>query len=131
MRLHVFKNGTSVICGYDTSVIESAISGTLTVGKTSFYIRDKAAVPQFGDGSYQASFISDSGKVYNVGFVSVSGGKIVPHRISAVECELHHRLDELELRYDKLCAEHESLSEKYNELYEKYNTNALNFLNDT
>ena len=126
MTLHIFKDNTAVLIGSRTDVIESTVSGVLTIGGKTIPLSatSAASVPRLQNGAYPLSFISDDGITYHGGYINVTNYKLVPMAgLTPRECALIHRLDALEDAYIDLSA-------KYTDLHDKYNNNALNFINE-
>ena len=74
------------------------------------------------DGDYHATFATSDGEGYDLGTVSVRGGRIATPPASAVEiADLRCRLDEAE-------TEMQTMKENIQELFQMFDTNSLNFL---
>ena len=127
MKIQLFKNNKGVIFGQDAKRIGCGIPGTLTIGTAEVNISadDEAIMPVLFNGSsgeYKATFTSTLGHTYELGKVSIKGGRIVPPSQNAVE------MMELRCRADVLEDEVESLKEQILELRSIFDTNSLNFL---
>ena len=127
MRIQTFNNGKGLIHGSDPKRIGCDIAGILKIGAVEVNItpESESIVPVLFNGStgtYQATFTSASGCVYNLERVSIKGGRIMSPSKEAIE------LAEMRARIDDLEAECESLREKTRELSNIFDTNSLNFL---
>ena len=123
MRIHLFNNGTAVISGLNPKTLVADKPGTLRIGCSSFAVLDlkETVIPRMTDGCYTASFISEDGKEYRVGYISVHNGGIVAARTSENELLLHHELDRANEKIEELTA-------KVAELEKIFDTDSLNFL---
>ena len=127
MKLQTFRNMKAMIHGGDQRRIECAKSGVLKIGATEIKIiaSESAVMPNLyhgATGNYAATFTDTDGRVYDLGKISIRGGRIVPPTEVAVE------LMELRCRADAAEEENEKLREKIRELEGIFDTNALNFL---
>ena len=127
MKIQLFKNGKGLIHGDDAKRIGCDIEGTLRIGSASVNIspQEEAIMPSLFNGSsgtYNASFTSAIGCVYQLERVTIKGGRIVPPSQTSIEImELRCRLDSVE----KEC---EELREEVINLKNIFDTNSLNFL---
>ena len=127
MRIQTFNNGKGLIHGSDPKRIGCDIAGTLQIGSVEISITPdtESIMPILFNGctgTYQATFTSASGCVYNLERVSIKGGRIMSPPREVIELmEMRSRLDSLE-------AECESLREQTRELRNIFDTNSLNFL---
>lgn len=127
MKIQIFKNNKGLIYGADAKRIECEFSGTLKIGSAEISISSEAEtiMPVLFNGcsgEYKATFTTNLGNVYELGKVSVRGGRLVPPSQTAVEfAELRSRADALE-------AECEALREEIRRLSNIFDTNSLNFL---
>lgn len=126
MKIQTFNNMKGLIYGSDPKRIGCDKEGVLRIGSTEIPIsagKDEVMPSLFNgsDGDYSASYETE-GKVYDLGKVSVRGGRISAPPQSAVEiAELRYRADKAEAEIDDLKAEIEYLKGIFD-------TNALNFL---
>lgn len=126
MKIQTFNNMKGLIYGSDPKRIGCDKDGVLRIGSTEIPIsagKDEMMPSLFNgsDGDYSASYEAE-GKVYDLGKVSVRGGRISAPPQSAVEiAELRYRADKAEAEIDDLKAEIEYLKGIFD-------TNALNFL---
>lgn len=126
MRIQTFNNEKGLIYGSDPKRIECDKEGILRIGSTEITLSaDKEEMmPSLfngSDGDYSASYEAE-GKVYDLGKVSVRGGRISAPPQSAVE------LAELRYRADKADAEIDTLKAEIEDLKGIFDTNSLNFL---
>lgn len=127
MRIQIFNNGKGLIHGTDAKRIGCDFEGTLKIGTAEISISPEAesilpALFNGCTGSYDATFTSVTGIVYELERVSVKGGRIVPPSPISVE------LMELRCRIDALDSENEALRTEINELRNIFDTDSLNFL---
>lgn len=127
MRIQLFKNNKGLINGSDKMRIGCDVAGKLVIGTIEIVIPpdEEAVLPSLYNGvsgEFYAKFTSVIGNEYDLGKVSVQGGRLVPPHPIAVElAELRHRVDTLE-------AECEALREENTRLANIFDTNSLNFL---
>lgn len=125
MKIQLFKNGKGLIHGDDSKRIECDTKGTLQIGSSIVEVSNSTIMPLLFNGSsgtYNASFTSAIGCVYQLERVTIKGGRIVPPSQSSIEImELRCRLDSVE----KEC---EELREEVINLKNIFDTNSLNFL---
>jgi hypothetical protein len=127
MKIQIFNNGKGLIHGTDPKRIGCDIAGTLSIGAVEISIspEDESILPVLFNGcssEYKATFTSAIGIKYELGKVTIRGGRIVPPSQTAVE------LMELRCRADALEAECEALKNQIRELSNIFDTNSLNFL---
>ena len=126
MKIQTFNNEKGLIYGSDPKRIVCDKEGVLRIGSTEITLSaDKEEMmPSLfngSDGDYSASYEAE-GIVYDLGKVSVRGGRISAPPQSAVEiAELRYRADKAEAEIDALKAEIEYLKGIFD-------TNSLNFL---
>lgn len=127
MKITTFNNMKGLIHGSDPMRIGCDRGGILKIGTTEVKISAEAEsiLPVLCNGctgSFGATFIDESGKVYTLEKVTLMAGRITPPHPQAVELmELRCRADEAE----KKC---EELREEIRELRNIFDTNSLNFL---
>lgn len=127
MKIQTFKNKTGLIYGTDAKRIGCDKDGILKIGSAEIKIsaEAEAIMPVLFNGCtgvYGATFTDKYGDVFDLGKVTVRGGRIEPPPQSAVEyMELSCRAAELEARCDYLEAEVRRLSNIFD-------TSSLNFL---
>ena len=127
MKIQRFKNGKGLIHGSDSKRICCDIEGTLKIGTAEINISPGAEniMPLLFNGcsgTYNATFTTVIGTVYELEKVSVKGGRIVPPSPLSVE------LMELRCTAEALEARCESMENEINELKNIFDTNSLNFL---
>ena len=126
MKIQLYKNGGGLICGADNKRISCSISGILKVGSAEVKVCDgETIMPLLFNGStgdYNATFTTDLGNIYELGRVSIRGGRIEPPSKTAVE------IMELKCRVDSLEAECEALRAETRRLSNIFDTDSLNFL---
>ena len=127
MKIQRFKNGKGLIHGSDAKRICCDIAGTLKIGTSEIKISPdtECIMPQLFNGcsgTYNATFTTVAGTVYELEKVSVKGGRIVPPSPLSVE------LMELRCRTEALEAKCEDMEKEINELKNIFDTNSLNFL---
>lgn len=127
MKIQIYKNGGGLICGADDKRISCSIPGTLNIGTAEVKVSPdgETVMPLLFNGStgdYKATFKSDLGNVYNLGRVSIKGGRIVPPSKTAVD------IMELMCRVDALEQENEHLRSEVLRLSNIFDTDSLNFL---
>lgn len=127
MKIQTFNNGKGLIHGSDPKRIGCDIGGVLKIGKTEVIISPNAesAMPVLFNGctgEHTATFTSVSGIVYDLGKVSIKGGRIAPPPQTSVE------LMELRCRVEELESKCEALEEKIRDLSNIFDTDSLNFL---
>ena len=127
MRIQTFNNGKGLIYGDDSKRIGCNIAGVLTIGKTEVSITpdEESILPVIANGStgeHKATYKSDSGIVYDLGRVSIKGGRIIPPPQATID------LMELRCRVDVLEAGYEALREENRELRNIFDTDSLNFI---
>lgn len=126
MRVQLFKNAKGLIHGSDPKRIGCDREGTLKIGSVEVNISEgeDAVMPVLANGAvgvYNATYTTRF-ETYDLGKVTVRGGKIVPPDPTEVE------LMELRCRVEHLEAENADLREKHRELSNIFDTNSLNFL---
>lgn len=126
MKIQTFNNMKGLIYGSDPKRIVCEKEGVLRIGSTEIPLSaDKEEMmPSLfngSDGDYSASYEAE-GKVYDLGKVSVRGGRVSAPPQSAVE------MMELRNRADKAEAEIDVLKEEIEYLKGIFDTNSLNFL---
>lgn len=126
MRVQLFKTGKGLIHGDDPRRIECDREGVLTIGsvKVSIAKDEDTAMPVLANGAtgvYSATFETLLEK-FNLGKVTVRGGKIIPPPQTEVD------LMELRCRAEHLEATCDDLREQLRELANIFDTNSLNFL---
>ena len=127
MKIQVFTNGKGLIYGDDPKRISCDFGGTLKIGTASISItpENESILPILFNGctgEYKATFTSTLGSVYDLGKVTVKGGRIVHPTKTAVEImELRCRVECLEDR----CLH---LEEQIRILSNIFDTDSLNFL---
>lgn len=126
MKIQTFRNMKGLIYGPDPKRIDCDRKGVLKVGNSEVTVApggDSIMPVLFygATGEYPASF-TDSEGVYDLGRITVRGGRIVPPSDTAVE------IMELRCGYDEVRLENEDLQKKITELEGIFDTNALNFL---
>lgn len=127
MKIQTFNNGKGLIYGDDFKRIGCKIAGVLTIGRTEVSITpdEESILPVIANGStgeHKASFKSDSGIVYDLGRVSIKGGRVIPPPQTTIE------LMELRCRVDDLEAECKALREENRVLSNIFDTDSLNFI---
>lgn len=127
MKIQTFKNKKGLIYGTDTKRIVCDKAGTLKIGSAEIKISAETEdiMPVLFNGSngeYRATFTDSDGTTYELGRVTVRGGRLLPPPEDAVEImELKCRAEALET----LC---EELQKQIKELSNIFDTNSLNFL---
>ena len=127
MKIQTFLNNKGLIHGSDSKRIECDIEGVLKIGTTEVSIpyNEKAIMPLLFNGcsgTYNATFASVAGCVYQLERVTIKEGRIVPPSQTSVEImELRCRAEALEER----CL---LLEDKVRELANIFDTDSLNFL---
>lgn len=128
MHIQTFNNGTGVIFGDDIKRICAKSDGLLTICGTNISVsKDSPSIlPVLGygcTGRYPAIFApSNSEIVYDLGYINVSKGRIVP--LTETEAEIA----ELRCRADEKDREICLLKRQFEELSNIFDTNSLNFL---
>lgn len=127
MRIQTFKNKKGLIHGSDPMRIGCDLEGTLKIGNTEVSVSPEAeaVMPTLFNGctgTYNATFTTKDGVVYELDKVAIRGGRLVPPPPTAVELmELRCRLDEAE-------DERDALRKRMDDLVKAFDTNSLNFL---
>lgn len=127
MKIQVFKNGKGLIYGADAKRIGCDKEGILKIGSVEIKISAVAesVMPLLFNGSsgvYGATFTDKGGEAFDLGRVTIRGGRIESPPETAVEfMELRCRLDALEDAVN-------SIQEQIFELRNIFDTNSLNFL---
>lgn len=127
MKIQLFDNGKGLIHGDDSKRIECNIEGTLRIGTAEVKIlpNEEVIMPLLFNGTsgtYNATFTSVIGCVYQLERVTIKGGRIVPPSQTSIELmELRCRAETLESRCD-------ALENEVRELKNIFDTNSLNFL---
>lgn len=127
MKIQLYRNGGGLICGADDKRISCKLPGILKIGTAEVEVSDEgeSIMPLLFNGSagdYTATFTSLLGNVYELGRVSIKGGRVVPPSKTAVE------IMELKCRVDALEQENEYLRSEVNRLGNIFDTDSLNFL---
>ena len=127
MKITLFNNKKGLIHGSDSKRIGCDRDGTLKIGTAEITVSSKSdsILPLLINGctgDYEATFTDTCGEVYNLGKVTIRGGRITPPSDVTMELmELRCRADLAE----KMC---ERLMEEIRELKNIFDTNSLNFL---
>lgn len=127
MKLQTFKNGKGLIYGADAKRIGCDKEGILKIGSVEIKISAEAesVMPMLFNGSsgvYSATFTDKRGDVFDLGRVTIRGGRLDPPPQTAVEfMELRCMLEALE----KKCND---MQKDITELKNIFDTNSLNFL---
>jgi hypothetical protein len=127
VKIQTFSNRRGLIHGKDAKRICCDKKGVLKIGNAEISITHEAETvmpPLFGGctGHYNATFTDEFGINYDLGMVSILGGRLAPPSPEAVEImELRCKLEEIE----KLC---ETMRERISDLSNIFDTNSLNFL---
>lgn len=126
MKITTFKNMKGLIHGKDPKRISCDTEGVLKIANTSLDVTaGESILPALingGTGEYDATFTDSSGQVYDLGKVTIRGGRIMPPPPTDVE------IMELRCRADTAENERDALREKVTELEHIFDTDALNFL---
>lgn len=126
MTITTFKNMKGLIHGKDPKRISCDTEGVLKIANTSLEVTaGESILPTLingGTGEYDATFTDSSGQVYDLGKVTIRGGRIMPPPPTDVE------IMDLRCRADTAEDERDALREKVTELEHIFDTNALNFL---
>lgn len=126
MTITTFKNMKGLIHGNDPKRISCDTVGVLKIGNTSVSVTaDKSILPILingATGEYDATFTDSFGTAYDLGKVTIRGGRIVPPPPTDVE------IMDLRCRADTAEDERDALRERVNELEHIFDTDALNFL---
>lgn len=127
MKIYLFRDKTGTIYGKDPKRITAKLSGTLAICGSEIAVEanEYLVFPLLAygaTGNYAATFTTAAGEVYDLGYITVSHGKVVPlSETEAQILELASRLDEKE-------REIIALKQKIIELENIFDTNSLNFL---
>lgn len=127
MKLTLLKNHKGLIHGSDDKRIECDVEGVLKISTAEIHITPsaEAVVPVLLNGCtgiYAATFTNKYGEVFDLGKVTVRGGRIAPPTQSAVDfMELRCRCEALEDRLEKA-------EEDIRRLSNIFDTNSLNFI---
>lgn len=127
MKIQVFKNGKGLIYGADAKRIGCDKEGILKIGSVEMKISTEAesVMPMLFNGSsgiYGATFTDKSGDVFDLGRVTIRGGRIdPPPQVSVEFMELRCKLDTMEEIVNKM-------QQDIFELKNIFDTNSLNFL---
>ena len=126
MRVQTFNNNKGLIHGSDPKRMGCDVMGTLRIGTAEIVISEEEVVMPIlfngCNGTYAGTYTSVSGIVYDLGKITVKGGRIVPPSQTTVE------LMELRCRAEALEAECEALREDIRRLSNIFDTDSLNFL---
>ena len=127
MRIQLFKNNKGLIHGSDSMSIGCEKEGILRISSTEIEIFSEcdSVVPLLCNGctgEYKAFFSDRDGTTYDLGKVSLKGGRIQSPSPIAVE------MMELRCRIEALEEEDKIKSKKIEYLSNIFDTNALNFL---
>jgi hypothetical protein len=126
MRVQLFKTAKGLIHGSDPRRIGCDREGTLKIGSVEVHVSEgeEAVMPALANGAtgvYNATYTTRF-ETYDLGKVTVRGGKIVPPPQTEVE------LMELRCRAEHLEATCDDLREQLRELANIFDTDSLNFL---
>lgn len=127
MKIQVFKNGKGLIYGADAKRIGCDKEGILKIGSVEIFISTEAeaVMPMLFNGSsgiYGATFTDRSGDAFDLGRVTIRGGRIDPPPQASVEfMELRCRIDSMEEIVSVM-------QQEISELKKIFDTNSLNFL---
>ena len=127
MKLQTFNNGKGLIYGNDAKRIGCDKEGILKIGSVEIRISTVAEsiMPMLFNGSsgiYKATFTEKNGNVFDLGRVTIRGGRLEPPPETAVEfMELRCKLDAIE----EMC---NGMQQEILELKNIFDTNSLNFL---
>ena len=127
MKIQTFRNKKGLIHGPDPKRIDCDREGILKVGNAEITVvpGGESIMPVLfygATGEYAASFTDAFGEVFDLGRITVRGGRIVPPSDTAVE------LMELRCGYDEVRLESEQLKKKVTELEGIFDTDPLYFL---
>lgn len=116
MIIHLFRNGMGMIVGHNSRTVTTVpeTSGTLTLGDTTVRVDGVAEMPTKNlYGMKLAKFVSDTGKIYNIGMVSAKPSNTVScNAESDTVIDLLHKTDELEEKYEELLDKYQKLKAK-------------------
>lgn len=126
MKVQTFRNKKGLIYGADSKRIECDREGVLKIGTFELSITDTETIlPVLFNGStgiYSATFTDKYGDVFDLGKVTIRGGRIEPPPQNAVDfMELRCRCESLEDRCERA-------EEEIRRLSNIFDTNSLNFL---
>ncbi len=127
MKIQTFKNRKGLIYGDDQKRIGCDKEGILKIGTTEVMIspETESIMPVLFNGctgNYSATFTDKYGDVFDLGKVTVKGGRIsAPPQIAVEFMDLRCKLDALE----EMC---NGMQEQIRELSNIFDTNSLNFL---
>ena len=125
MTVHLFKNGSAMINGHNSSIVTVVpqTKGTLHIGDISISVDGVTEITEnILPGMKSAKFVDGTGKEYYIGTCSVkSGATISLNCESKSVIELMHKTDELSEKYDLLL-------QKYEELRAKVEYTAIDFI---
>lgn len=125
MIIHLFRNGTGMIIGHNSRTVTTVPDtiGTLTLGDTTVHVDGITEMPTENIyGIKLAKFVSDTGKIYNIGMVSVKPSSTISNNAeSDTVIGLLHKTDELEEKY-------EGLLDKYQKLKAKVEYDSIGFI---
>ena len=127
MKITTFNNMKGLIHGADPKRIGCEQGGVLTIGSTEISISPESdsifpPLAHGGTGNYEAVFLTQDGRLYDLGVVEVRNGRVTPPPPTAVEImELRIRADEAERKYKMLVEEVQRLANIFD-------TDSLNFL---
>lgn len=127
MKITTFKNKKGLIHGTKYNRITCETAGILKVGNTEIEVNptEASVLPVLfygGTGHYEASFTDVDGNTYDLGEVTIRGGRIASPSPTEVE------LMELRCRVDIAETEREELRAEIQVLKNIFDTNSLNFL---
>ena len=127
MRIQIFKNGKGLIHGSDVMRIGCDIEGTLRIGTAEIKVSpgEESILPALFNGcsgTYNATFTSAIGNVYELEKVAIIGGRILAPSQTSVEMMV------LRCRTERLEEEFEAMQNELLELKNIFDTNSLNFL---
>ena len=125
MTVHLFKSGSAMINGHNSSVVTVVpqTRGTFYIGDISVFVDGTTEInDNILPGMKSAKFVDETGKEYYIGTCSVkSGATISLNCESSSVIELMHKSDELSDKYDELL-------QRYEELREKVEYTAIDFI---
>ena len=127
MKITTFKNKKGLIHGTKYNRLTCETAGVLKIGSTEIEVNPEEAsvLPILfhgGTGQYDATFTDVYGNVYDLGVVTIRGGRITSPSPTEVE------LMELRCRVDIAETDCEDLRAEIVALKNIFDTNSLNFL---
>lgn len=119
MKIQTFKNMKGLVYGANPKRIECDREGVLKIGGTEISVSSAEEVMPLlfngCSGDYNATFTDSEGKTFELGTVTVKGGRIIPPPATSVE------LMELRCRM-------EAAEDAIHMLSNIFDTNSLNFI---